>query len=128
MTSSTASKISSTPFLPGRRGRLDRKVPKGLRVILEDRQDRKARRVPTASTVLQGRPEMMALPVPMAHREMKGRRVPQAPKGRPEMMVRLDRKARPEPMDSQEDLLARKEMRDLKGRLDRMAPKVRRGR
>jgi hypothetical protein len=59
---------------------------------------------------------------------MKGQRVPQARKVRPVPRVRLDRKARPEPMDSQEDLLSRKEMRDLKGRLDRMAPKVRRGR
>ena len=73
------------------------------------------------------RPEMMALPAPMARRETKGQRVPQAPKGRPEMMVRLDLKAHPEPMDNQEDLQARKEMRGLKGRLDRMAPKVRRG-
>jgi hypothetical protein len=64
----------------------------------------------------------------MARREMKGPRVPKAPKGRPEMMVRLVRKARPEPMDSREDRLGRKEMMDLKGRLERMARKVRLGR
>jgi hypothetical protein len=74
------------------------------------------------------RPEMMALPVLMARREMKGRRVPQAHRGRRGRMVRLDLKARPEPMDNQEDLQDRQEMRDLKGRLDRMAPKARRGR
>jgi hypothetical protein len=128
VTSSTASKISSTPFPPGRRGRLDRKVPQGLRVIPADLQDHKGRRAPTATMVRLDRLEMMALPVPMARREMKGQRVPQAHRGRPEMMVRLDLKARPEPMDSREDLLARKEMRDLKGRRERMAPKVRRGR
>jgi hypothetical protein len=131
--SSTASKISSTPFPPDRRGRLERRVPKGRRVIPADRQDRKARRAPTATMVRLVRPEMMALPVPKGRREMKGQRVPKARKGRRVPRVRLDHKARPEPMDSREGLLARKGHKArpawmaLKGRRERMG-KVRRGR
>jgi hypothetical protein len=39
--------------------------------------------------------------------------------------VRLDRKAHPEPMDSQEDLLARPAVTALKDRLERMVPLAR---
>jgi len=97
-------------------------VPKGRRVIPVDRQDRKARRVPTETMVLPGRPAWMALPAPMAR---KGRRVSR---------VRLGLKARLEPMDSREDRQApkgrkvRPALTALKGCLERMAPKVHRGR
>jgi hypothetical protein len=57
-------------------------------------------------------------------REMRGLPVPQA---RPVPRVRLDRKAHPEPMDSQEDLLARPAVTALKDRLERKVRKVRRG-
>lgn len=80
--------------------------PQGPPVILEDRLDRKARRVPTATMVRLDRPGPMGL---------------------------LDHKAHPEPMDSREGLRVRKGRKArpawmaLKGRLERMAPKVRRG-
>jgi hypothetical protein len=84
------------PCPPDRRGRLERRVPKGRRVIPADRQDRKARRAPTATMVRLVRPEMMALPVPKGRREMKGQRVPKARKGHRVPRVRLDHKARPD--------------------------------
>ena len=87
-----------------------------------------------ASTVLPDRPAWMGLPVPMARREMTGLRVPKARRGRRVPMALPDLKAHPEPMDSREDRLAPKGPKArpawmaLKGRLERMAPKVRRGR
>ena len=90
-------------------------------MILADRRDRKARPVPTATTALPDRLAWMGLKAPKDRREMRGRPVPQARKGHRVPMVRLDRKARPEPMGSREGLQARKV------RLDRMARKVRRG-
>jgi hypothetical protein len=115
------------PCPPDRRGRLEQRVPKGRRVIPADRQDRKARRAPTATMVRLVRPEMMALPVPKGRREMKDQRVPKARKGRRVPRVRLDHKARPESMDSREGLLARKGHKvrpawmALKGRRERKA-------
>jgi len=80
------------------------------------------------------RPEMMALPAPKGRREMKGQRVPQARRGRRVLRVRLDRKAHPEPTGSREGLRVRKGRKArpawmaLKGRRERTARKVRRGR
>ncbi len=91
-------------------------------MIPADHQDRKARQGPTATMALPDRLAWMGLKDRKGRREMKGQRVPKARRVPTAAMVRLDRKARPEPMDNQEDRLA------PKGRLDRMAPKVRRGR
>jgi len=123
--SSTASKTSSTPFLPGRRGRQEQRVPKGRREIPADRRDLKARRVPMATTGLPDPLAWMGLKDRKARREMRGLPVPLA---RLVPRVRLDLKAHPEPMDSQEDLLGRPAVTALKDRLERMARKVRRGR
>jgi hypothetical protein len=94
--SSPASRISSTPFPPGHRGRLERRVPKDRRVIPVGLQDRKARRAPTETMVRLDLLAWMGLPAPKGRREMKGLRVPKARKGHRGRMVRLDHKARQE--------------------------------